>query len=92
MGMNNEKAATEIRKAYNTYQTLPDTNKFMTIAELHNRTDLTAEWMLAGILHLMGTEQGFMVLPESNQKMLTQEARDAAVIIGNQPKHLVSWS
>lgn len=90
MGMDNGMAAREIRKAYATYRTLPGTNQYMMISEVHNRTDLTPESMLAGIRFLM-RESNFLVIPESNQKALTAEERAAAVVIGNQHRHMIAW-
>ena len=88
--MSENKAATEIRKVYSTYRTLPGTNQYMMISEIENRADLTREQIREGILALLG-EPGFLVLPESNQKALSPEARAAAVNIGNQDKHLIAW-
>lgn len=89
--MTTEKAATEIRRAYQTYRTLPGTNEWMMIAEIVDRVDLTKDEITAAIRHLNRTDQRFHVIPESNQKSLTRKQRAAEVIIGNQRKHLIGW-
>ena len=41
-------------------------------------------------LRMLGRQEGVVIIPESNQKTLTPADRDAAVVIGDQPKHLIS--
>lgn len=90
--MTTEKAANEIRRAYETYRTQPGTNEWMMIAEIVDRVDLTKDEITAAIGHLNRTDRDFHVIPESNQKALTERERAAEVIIGNQRKHLISWT
>lgn len=66
-------ATDQIRKAYNTYQTLPDANRYMAIGEIEDRTDLTREQIIEGITEMV-VSQEFDVIPESNQKVLPAEA------------------
>jgi hypothetical protein len=89
--MTAEKAAGQIKRAYEVYRTQPGTNEWMMIADLQDRVDLTANEIKAGILHLNRTERQFTAIPESNQKVLTGRERAAAVMIGNQAKHLIGW-
>lgn len=42
------------------------------------------------VLTLMNRMPGVNIVPESNQKTLTQQDRDAAVTIGDQAKHFLS--
>lgn len=85
--MNKERAAKEIKQAYATYRTIPGTNAYMPIWKLAELVDMNSEQITEGMIHLMS--EGFSAIPESNQKALTQEARDSAIRIGNQEKHLI---
>lgn len=87
-----ERVASEIRRAYQTYRTLPGTNEWMMISDLVERVDLTQDEIRAGVIHLNRTDRAFHVIPESNQKALTVAQRSAALLIGNQWKHLIGWS
>ena len=87
-----EEAATEIRRAYQTCVTQKaGANPWMAIAQIAERVDLTKEEITAGVLHLNQTDDTFHAVPESNQKTLTSADREAALWIGNQWKHLISW-
>lgn len=85
--MTTEKAAEMIRRAYGTTHR----TGLMMIAKIVDRVDLTQDEITAGIIHLMQTDPRVVVIPESNQKVLTEEERDAAVTIGCQVKHLIGW-
>ncbi len=88
--MTPEKAANEIRRAYNaTAYGRP--NKWMGLALLEEMVDLTKEEITEGVLHLERTEVNFLACPESNQKALTERDREAEIIIGNQRQHLIGW-
>lgn len=89
--MTTEKAAEMIRRAYQTYRTLPGTNEYMTIAQVINRVDLNQEEIREAIIHLNRTDAAFHVIPESNQKALTAEQRACRLWIGNQWKDLICW-
>lgn len=43
--------------------------------------------------HLMRLQRArkILMIPESNQKTLTQKERDAAIHFGGQDKHLMQW-
>jgi len=88
--MTTEKAADEIRRAYGaTAAGRP--NEWMTIAHLRDMVDLNTDEITDAIKHLNSTDAAFHVIPESNQKVLTDRERDAEVIIGNQRRHLIAW-
>jgi hypothetical protein len=83
------KVTTEIKRAYETYTTQHgNPGGWMSISEIFNRADLTMEQVTEGIRHL-SRHEGFIAVPESNQKALTVEQRACAVWIGGQHKHLL---
>lgn len=83
------KVTTEIKRAYETYTTQHgNPGGWMSISEIFNRADLTMEQVTEGIRHL-SRHEGFIAVPESNQKALTAEQRAGAVWIGGQHKHLI---
>lgn len=84
--MTAEKAAKEIRRAYGTIG-----QEFASLLQVSDLVDLTKEEITAGILHLMRTDPAFYACPEANQKVLSLADHQAAVTIGNQAKHLISW-
>ncbi|GGM14413.1 hypothetical protein [Micromonospora yangpuensis] len=90
--MPTERAAAEIRRAYGVYRAQhPEGTGWMSLATLADRLDLTHGEIETAILHLVRTDRQFTVVPESNQKMLTVADWDAAVWIGGQWKHWISW-
>lgn len=89
--MTAEKAASQISQAYRTYAAQYD-RTWMPVREIADRVDLTLDEIRTGVLHLMSTDRGFIVIPESNQKTLTAEDRANRLWIGNQHKDLIGWS
>ncbi len=87
-----EKATTEIRRAYSTYQTLPGTDGWMAISELAQRVDLTLDEIHDGIRHLARHANGFSLVPTSNQKTLSSDDHKMAVWFGGQWKHVFAWN
>lgn len=81
-----ETAATEIRRAYRTHN-----SEYVSFAQISHHVDLTQGEITAGVRHLMQTDPQVHVIPESNQKVLHPEERTAAVMIGNQAKHWITW-
>lgn len=60
------------------------------LAELRERLDGLDRGRVDGVLVAMNRRKGVRVVPESNQKTLTQRDRDASVTIGNQARHLLA--
>jgi hypothetical protein len=85
--MNNERAAQIVATAYRTREAQYGAKAIVGITSLMELTDLTVEQFEAGVIAL--SAQGFVAIPESNQKMLTQEDHNNALWIGNQWKHLL---
>ncbi|TCB97592.1 hypothetical protein E0H26_11790 [Micromonospora zingiberis] len=90
--MNDETAADEIRWAHRTLSNgqtgLAACVSFAAIAAI---TGLTTADMTAGALWLVRNDPNVYVIPESNQKVLRPEERAAAVSIGGQHKHWITW-
>ncbi len=66
-------------------------NHFVMLSTVRDRAGLTQAEFEAAVRRLR-REAGddVWVVPESNQRALTDEQRAAAIIIGNQPRHLIS--
>lgn len=80
--------ADRIRKAYQVLA--PKAGDYIMLAQLRGELlDVPAEEVDAGLIHL-NRDPMVNLVPESNQKVLTEEERRAAVNIGNQDKHLLS--
>lgn len=89
-----ERAAAEIRRAYNvwTAQHGPDHNDgWMPVGELAERVDLTHEQITAGVQHLVRTDRGFDASPQSYPGLRTPLDEAYAVWTGGQLKHLITW-
>lgn len=88
-----EQAAEKIRRAYRlrVLQEPEHGNRWMTLADIWGMFDLTHDELAAGVLHLVDTDRAFTAIPESNQRALTAEQRRAAVRIGGQDNHLITW-
>lgn len=77
-----------IRKAYGQLAGLR--GEWVSLADLRDRlVDLPRDVVDASLV-TMSRAANVNIVPESNQKALTQRDRDAAVIIGNQYKHAIS--
>lgn len=85
-----ERAANEIRRAYGALAGT-QTAYPMSLVDLRNMLDLTSEEITAGILHLTVTDRMFLCTSEANQKVLLPEEREAAIYIGDQPRHWITW-
>ncbi|MGC5033094.1 hypothetical protein [Micromonospora sp. DT229] len=88
--MTTERAATEIKRAYGTHTSQYGPGALMSMAQLAERVDLTADEIADGARHLARNDRARLT-PESNQKMLTPLDRELAVWHGGQWKHLISW-
>lgn len=93
MSMTAEKAAAEIIRAYKVIraQRGSASGEWVTIADVADLVDLSKEQMREGCRHL-NRQTGWNVIPQSNQKVLTQRERAAAVHIGGQDKHVIGWN
>ena len=81
----------EIRRAYGTYTSqYADPNGWAMITAIAERVDLTKEELHAGLRHLMRNE-GVVIVPTSNQKMLTETDWEWACWIGGQWKHAICF-
>ncbi|MEU7978267.1 hypothetical protein AB0B63_07015 [Micromonospora sp. NPDC049081] len=93
--MTAERAATEIRRAYNTWtsQYGHDHNDgWMPVGTLAERVDLTHEQITDGVLHLARTDRQFDTSPQSYAGLRTALDDEYAVWVGGQWKHLLTWS
>lgn len=81
-----EQAASQISRAYRTHN-----SEYVSFAQIADHVDLTKCELAAGVRHLMQHVSNFHCIPESNQKVLLPEERAAAVMIGNQAKHWITW-
>jgi hypothetical protein len=86
--MTQNEAAAEIARIY---KAQTDTGNWMTIVQLAEHTDMTPAELAEGFKHLASTEDHFNLIPESNQKMLTDMDRAYAVRMGGQWKHTFCW-
>lgn len=88
-----EQAAEKIRRAYKirVLQEPEYGNRFVMLDDIWGMFDLTHDELTAGVLHLQRTDRKFVAIPESNQKVLTADQRRAAVRIGGQDNHLITW-
>ncbi len=77
-----------IRRAYHTLARRP--GDWVSIADLRDLVaDVTAAEMDAALRRL-NRRSGVTLVPEANQKALDARTREAAVIIGDQPKHSIA--
>lgn len=90
-----ERAERHVRQAYaklRAEEGRPDWAEWVSITRL--RQELSARGMSREeqdrTLHEMAIAEGVSIVPESNQKALTEADRAAAIVIGNQNKHLIS--
>ena len=82
-----------IREAYARVDARTSARGYVTITDL--RRELGDRYPRAEVdqqLRVLGRGPSVDIFPESNQKMLTPEDRETAVIIGNQPKHTIRMS
>jgi hypothetical protein len=79
-----------IRAAYQ-YLSDHEPGRWVGLADLRDLIGAPKADMDAGMLELVRTDDTVNIVPESNQKTLRQRDRDAAVRIGNQDKHLISF-
>jgi hypothetical protein len=77
-----------IRKAY--AAAAPQPGDYIMLAQLRDMLPDVGRGDLDAALIQLNRLPGVSVVPESNQKMLTEAERAAAVSIGNQPKHLLA--
>jgi hypothetical protein len=81
--------ADDIRAAYHTLAAQPGAYVYIArirdaLGEAHNR------WEVDAALVKLDQDPDVHLIPESNQKVLTDMERDLAVNIGNQDKHLIA--
>lgn len=79
---------TLIRKAYGVVA--KRSGDFVMLSRLRPRLGDVARDEVDAALKRLNRAPDVSLVPESNQKGLTEEDRDAAVIIGNQDRHLIS--
>lgn len=83
-----EKVESDVRDAYARLVRRPGTD-FASITDLRRALgDLPRQDVDAALKRLI-RQRGVLIVPESNQKTLTPADREAAVAIGDQPKHLI---
>jgi dTDP-4-amino-4,6-dideoxygalactose transaminase len=83
--MTKNEAAAEIARIYRNHA---EANEWMAITTLAEYTDMTPAELAEGFKHLARTDDDFVIIPESNQKMLTEMDRLYAVRMGGQELHV----
>jgi hypothetical protein len=86
--MTKNEAAAEIARIY---KAQTDVGNWMSIVQVAEHTDMTPAELAEGFKHLARTEDRFNLIPESNQKMLTDMDRVYAVRMGCQDLHAFCW-
>jgi hypothetical protein len=76
----------QIRDAYRRLAARP--GAWVSLTELRSQVDAPAQ-LVNDVLRELERRPDVNLVPESNQKTLTQQDRDAAVVIGGQAKHLL---
>lgn len=90
--MSDTAAADEIRWAHRTLTSAgTGLDAVVSFARIASVTGLSAADMTAGALWLVRNDPKSYIIPESNQKVLRPEERAAAVSIGGQRKHWITW-
>jgi hypothetical protein len=79
---------TRIRKAYT--QLAPQAGDYVMLADLRTELHGVPKTEVDAALIRLNRSSDVHLVPESNQKVLTEEQRSAAVSIGNQHKHLLA--
>jgi hypothetical protein len=79
---------TRIRKTYD--QLAPQAGDYIMLAELRSELHGVPKTEVDAALIRLNRHPDVHLVPESNQKVLTDEQRSAAVSIGNQHKHLLA--
>jgi hypothetical protein len=77
-----------IRKAYD--QLAPQAGDYVMLDELRGELNGVPKTEVDAALIRLNRQSDVHLVPESNQKVLTDEQRSAAVSIGNQHKHLLA--
>ncbi|MBC9005153.1 hypothetical protein [Micromonospora aurantiaca (nom. illeg.)] len=86
-----EWAISQIRRAYDLHAHQYGAGSWMNIRTVAEALDLTIEEIHAAIRHAAKVDKRFTLAPESNQKTITPEQRDAALWYGGQWNHLIGW-
>jgi hypothetical protein len=77
-----------IRKAYE--KSAPRPGAWVSLTQLRSLLDDVTKTDVDNVLRHMNQLADVNIVPESNQKMLTQADREAAVRLGGQDRHLIS--
>jgi hypothetical protein len=77
----------DIRAAYDELASRP--GAWVSIADLRDRLDASRQEMDIALRQLE-QERDVNIVPESNQKALTDRMREGAVVIGDQKKHMIA--
>ncbi|MFJ8690263.1 hypothetical protein [Micromonospora wenchangensis] len=90
-----EQAATEIRRAYNTWtaQYGRDHNDgWMSVGTLAERVDLTPQQVADGIRHLAYTDRNFIAADQAYTALRTPADDQYAVRLGGGWRHIFTWN
>jgi hypothetical protein len=83
-----EDLETLIRKTYGVVA--KRSGDFVLLSRLRSRLGIVSRTDVDAALKKLNRAPDVSLVPESNQKMLTDEDREAAVVIGNQDRHLIA--
>jgi hypothetical protein len=86
--LTNVEMGTRIRKAYG--EIAPRAGAWVMLTQLRAALGHADREQVDAALIQLNREPDVHIVPESNQKVLTQDERAAAVSIGNQDRHLIS--
>ena len=78
----------QVRAAY--AEVAPEPSTWVGLAALRNALNGESRGEVDQALHRLNRAADVNIIPESNQKMLTEEDRDAAIRIGGEDRHLIA--
>lgn len=79
-----------IRAAYR-YLSNQEPGCWVGLADLRDLISAPKDEVDAGLIELARTDNTVNIVPENNQKTLTERDRNAALRMGNQRQHLISF-
>lgn len=87
-GEGQSQAEERIRRAYQ--MIAPGPGELVSLADLRDRVADLAPAEVEAALRRLHRQRGVTLVPEANQKTLDARTRAAAVLIGDQPRHLIT--
>jgi len=73
------------------YRKSHEAGEWMSVVDFAEQVDYTPTQIAEALIHLARTDDRFNLVPESNQKILTDMDHAYAVHFGGQEKHLYCW-